>query len=476
MSQDNVEHIVKKAKPAERLQCEYFMEKKKRRCGMTRSSQNLYCSEHLHLVKKATNLQPHNKDGLKTEKERQRIPCPLDLKHTVWADQVDKHLKKCNKTKLSHLNDDKPYYEPGYNGGSGTSSPPVKIDLTTDHLIQAIQLLHKVFEEESMDDLPLRQLNNELMSLKRFPQLSSNTKHAVQQSSLIETLVAVGALERAMSLSFIEFGCGRAEFSRYISLYVLTQLAISSGDDSKSNFNEFVLIDRAANRMKFDKKIKDDFLEIKSSAESKNMNCPSIKRTKIDIRDLKLDAILTSTSEDKSQYVCLSKHLCGVATDLTLRCIENSSVLHGDNNDRSNSKLRAICIAMCCRHACDHSDYVNRSYITSLLDKYKSNDSLLTYESFFRMLTKFCSWATCGRKLGTTITDTVNVAESFEGAEPYKMTIKERENIGLMARRIIDEGRLTYVRETFLEFDAELIKYVDSDVSLENVAMLVYRK
>lgn len=476
MLQDYNGPVAKKAKPSERLQCEYFMEKKKRRCGMTRSSQNMYCSEHLNLMKKAVNSQIHNKNGGEAEKERKRVPCPLDSNHTVWADQIKKHLKKCNKTKLSHLNDDKPFYEPGYNGEDGLLSSSVKIDFTANHHIQSIELLYKIFEGESMDELPLRQLNNELMSRKRFPQLPSNIKHAVQQSSLIENLVAVGAFERPKSLNFIEFGCGRAEFSRYISLYVLTQLINFSAEHSESNSNEFVLIDRATNRMKFDKKIKDDFLEIKSQSASNTIKSPSINRLKIDIRDLKLDAILKSTPEDDRQYVSISKHLCGVATDLTLRCISNSSILHGDNNNKCDPKLKAICIAMCCRHVCDYGDYVNRGYIMSLLEKYRANDSILTYETFFRVLTKLCSWATCGMKPGTAITDTVNVVESFKGAEPYTITIKEREKIGLMARRIIDEGRLAYVKEKFTGFNAELIKYVESNVSLENVAMLVYKK
>lgn len=476
MLQDNNGPAVKRAKPSERLQCEYFMEKKKRRCGMTRSSQNLYCSEHLNLMKKAANSQVHNKNGSEAEKERERVPCPLDPNHTVWADQLKKHLKKCNKTKLSHLNDDKPYYEPGYNGENGLLSSSVKIDITAEHLVQSIELLYKVFEGESMDELPLRQLNNKLMSLKRFPQLPSNTKHAVQQSSLIENLVDAGAFERPESLNFIEFGCGRAEFSRYVSLYLLTQLTSLPAEHSGSSSNEFVLIDRATNRMKFDKKIKDDFSEIKSNSPSKPISCPSIKRIKIDIRDLKMDPILKSTPGDDIQYVCISKHLCGVATDLTLRCIGNSSILHGDDNNGCNPKLKAICIAMCCRHVCDYGDYVNRSYVTSLVEKYRAHGSILTYETFFRVLTKLCSWATCGRKPGTDITDIVNVVESFEGAEPYTITIKERENIGLMARRVIDEGRLVYVKEKFTEFNAELIRYVESDVSLENVAMLVYKK
>ena len=223
-------------------------------------------------------------------------------------------------------------------------------------------------------------------------------------------------------MSFIEFGCGRAEFSRYISLYVLTQLTHSSDEHLESNLNEFVLVDRAANRMKFDKKIKDDFLEIKSHSNSGTINCPIINRMKIDIRDLKLDSVLKSTPEDKTQYVCISKHLCGVATDLTLRCIKNSSILHGDNHEKSSSKLKAICIAMCCRHVCDYNDYVNRSYITYLLEKYKVGASILTYETFFHVLTKLCSWATCGMKPGTDIMDTVNIVESFKGSDPYTIT------------------------------------------------------
>uniref|UniRef100_A0A8C3TUN9 tRNA:m(4)X modification enzyme TRM13 n=1 Tax=Catharus ustulatus TaxID=91951 RepID=A0A8C3TUN9_CATUS len=30
------------------------------------------------------------------QNDRRRIPCPLDPKHTVYEDQLQKHLKKCN--------------------------------------------------------------------------------------------------------------------------------------------------------------------------------------------------------------------------------------------------------------------------------------------------------------------------------------------------------------------------------------------
>ena len=77
----------KKLKNEQRLQCEYFIEKKQRRCGMTRKNDVQYCTEHLNLLKKKLGNEKHN------GKEGNRVPCPLDPKHTVWESQLQKHLK-----------------------------------------------------------------------------------------------------------------------------------------------------------------------------------------------------------------------------------------------------------------------------------------------------------------------------------------------------------------------------------------------
>lgn len=52
---------------------------------------------------------------------------------------------------------------------------------------------------------------------------------------------------------------------------------------------------------------------------------PQIKRSKIDIKDLNLDKFISDLKIDK--VVGISKHLCGAATDLTLKLILNSSIL-----------------------------------------------------------------------------------------------------------------------------------------------------
>uniref|UniRef100_A0A8D2IXW6 tRNA:m(4)X modification enzyme TRM13 n=1 Tax=Varanus komodoensis TaxID=61221 RepID=A0A8D2IXW6_VARKO len=62
--------------------CAYFVERKRRFCKMVPARGRRFCGEH----------------GAHAEEEnsRKRIPCPLDPKHTVYEDQLQKHLKKCN--------------------------------------------------------------------------------------------------------------------------------------------------------------------------------------------------------------------------------------------------------------------------------------------------------------------------------------------------------------------------------------------
>ena len=119
---------------------------------------------------------------------------------------------------------------------------------------------------------------------------------------------------------------------------------------------------------------------------------------------------------------------------------------------------------MCCRHVCSANDYINPEHIKSILKEY---DSDLTYVQFFTCLTKICSWATNGRRSDMNSTDIVEVTPTIS------MTIEERESLGLVARKIIDTGRLQWVKQNISEY-SHLIRYVDKSISLENVALLVH--
>lgn len=435
-----MEPVTKKLKTStERLRCNYMITKKNRQCGMTRRADSEYCSEHLNLLKKDIGNEKHN-GRLDSENGRIRIPCPLDPNHSVWEDQLKKHLTKCNKFKLSHINDNNIFYSKDMNS-CPHKTENIDYKLYLDKVIEILQS----YQKTDTFEIPLKQEANEEMVQSRVNTLT-NQKHAIQQSSLIQNMINHSILNISPSgntQDYIEFGCGKAEFSRYLNQVIL--LSTESKDTRPITYH---LIDRASNRMKFDTKIISDTQEITKQSKIK----PHIDRIKIDIKDLKID---TQLNNDRT-YVALSKHLCGVATDLTLRCIVNNSLL--------KQKLDGICIAMCCRHVCSANDYINPEHIKSILKEY---DSDLTYVQFFTCLTKICSWATNGRRSDMNSTDIVEVTPTIS------MTIEERESLGLVARKIIDTGRLQWVKQNISEY-SHLIRYVDKSISLENVALLVH--
>ncbi|CAL9733437.1 tRNA:m(4)X modification enzyme Trm13p [Monosporozyma servazzii] len=409
-----------------RLQCKYFLKKKNRQCGMTRSTQQDYCSEHLILL-------PNSSDNSIEKDVIDRIPCPLDPKHTVNKNQLQRHLKKCNKFKLNHINDNMSYYKLDLNTATTKSNNNNNKFQLNDTLInKTIDILYLYQNSNDNTIIPTMVKQNQFMSNTRF-NILKNQKHAIQQSSLIQNLLEFRHLNDHHPLNILEYGAGRAEFSRYCN-QVFQSLDL--------NVNKFVLIDRASNRLKFDNKIISD-----------SKTAPIIKRVKIDIKDLFIDDLLSPNE----QNIIISKHLCGVATDLTLRSIVNNPILSGN--------VDSICIAMCCRHVCDPNQYINVDFMKNILNQYGNNT--LSYHEFFSTLTKLCSWATNGKRSNIQDCDTVEITNE------RTVSIKERENIGLMARYLIDQGRLEWVKSNIPNSKAQLIKYVSSDISLENVALFL---
>lgn len=422
--------------------CTFYMVQKQRRCGMMCKKGCDMCSEHSGFSSQGT--------------AARRVPCPLDPKHSVCESNLRKHLLKCSKLKLRHANDDKPYYCLDFNaaahrchdvgaGSGGDADGGVNDDNAdiNEIIVKMIPILEDVYSKNFVDELPLDVKRNDFMLNGRFNQLVANKKHAIQQSSLIQHLCTRNLTRNT---SFVEFGCGRAELSRYVNQFVTHENTARSSPHSQ----HFVLIDRASNRMKFDKKFADDFEEMTGSGAPH----PMTHRYRIDIKDLKLDPLLQD-----GNYVAISKHLCGVATDLALRCIANSEKLV----QPGQLQLQGLCIAMCCRHICDSEEYVNPAYIRELIRDYDAD-----YTSFFRALQKMCSWATCGRKPGLKDDDT--------NGHFTQLTVQQRESLGFMARRIIDHGRYKWIASIVpQDYKVELLRYVPLNVSLENVAMIIHK-
>ncbi|EMG48942.1 hypothetical protein G210_0398 [Candida maltosa Xu316] len=324
----------------------------------------------------------------------ERIPCPYDPNHTVWKKDLNQHLKKCNHKPKERT-------ESWFN-----------LDFNT-HLKGTEDFVFEDIDEENDDDKLmekyisiLKQMSFEPLQYKIYQHEGlesrlnekSNQKHPIQQNSIIANLDKMGLLNE--SFLFLEFGCGKGELSRYLNQCILQQ------NPSNSSTYGFGLIDRGKNRLKADSKIISDCDAVELT--------PQVKRSKIDIKDLNLSEFISDLQVNK--VVGISKHLCGAATDLTLKSILNSTILEQD-------QFGGVLIAMCCRHACSLEQLLPQS------KKYLYDKGFKTVKSF-KILKKLVSWAVDKK------TETQQNGLSFE----------EREEIGLTARRLIDESRVHALR------------------------------
>lgn len=449
--------------------CSYYVEKKKRFCRMVVAAGRRFCGEHAGAAEE--------------ENARKRILCPLDPKHTVYEDQLAKHLKKCNsreKPKPDFFIQD---INAGLNDETEIPEQLVPISsLSEEQLESLIKKLRKASEglNSTLKDQIMYHpaLHDALNDPKNG---DSATKHLKQQASIL------GNIEKLKLLGprrcFVEFGAGKGKLSHWVD--------IALKDAEKVHF---ILVEKVTTRFKVDGKHRK-----KNSV---------FERLQIDIQHLCLNKI-PLLSKEKLPVVGIGKHLCGVATDLALRCLVETYAASCEErneeplakrikNDKTEKEINTlakegneknvpekwtpvagIVIALCCHHRCDWRHYVGKEYFRAL------GLGAVEFHYFQRM----SSWATCGMRKtsleasnlttkrkdkhsdaseehddgGCRITD--DSAESVPGF----LTVEEKKKIGHLCKLLIDQGRVEYLQQK--GFSPALQYYTDPLVSLENVLL-----
>ncbi|XP_057585110.1 tRNA:m(4)X modification enzyme TRM13 homolog isoform X2 [Hippopotamus amphibius kiboko] len=254
--------------------CGYYVEKKKRFCRMVVAAGKRFCGEHAGAAEE--------------ENARKRILCPLDPKHTVYEDQLAKHLKKCNSREKPKPD----FFIQDINAGlkDETEIPehlvPIS-SLSEEQLENLIKKLRKASEGLNST------LKNQIMShpalhdaLNDPKNGDSATKHLKQQASIL------GNIEKLKLLGprrcFVEFGAGKGKLSHWVD--------IALKDAEKVHF---ILVEKVTTRFKVDGKHRK-----KNSV---------FERLQIDIQHLCLNKI-PLLSKEKLPVIGIGKHLCGVAT------------------------------------------------------------------------------------------------------------------------------------------------------------------
>ncbi|KAK9287987.1 hypothetical protein L1049_016432 [Liquidambar formosana] len=395
---------------------------------------------------------------------------------------LEGHIKRCPLLKQVQSLTLQPYYQKGINGGKEdekeeeTLTPTLGfLENTTSemkrnavynmtvpefsNLVSKIEAIHSSICNDIRDSYKVPEACGVWIKREVDRKLPFQEKHVLQQVSILGNLEEFGVLKNSVRdvigercdcdglagvdnsvPAVVEFGAGRG--------YLTQMLADCYG------IERVFLVERKSYKLKADRSLRQKERLI-------------LERLRIDIEDLNLNAV---ESLRGVPYLAIGKHLCGPATDLTLRCCLWKQC-NQDNvvNCSGNHYLRGLAIATCCHHLCQWKHYINKGYLSSLG---------ITKEDF-HAITWFTSWAVDADH-GSDLLDAIDCRVHLQsigkkecggdasGVEEIVRNMKavERAVFGFMCKEIIDMGRLMWVKEHGLE--TQLVKYVPSNISPEN--------
>jgi len=389
-----------------------------------------------------------------------RIPCPLDPGHTVYSKRLKHHLKICSKAREDEIILQQPFYKKGVNAGnpglvvmSGDVEP---VSAASQEVVQAwSDKITAVYPTAVRQVLGVSANPDALLDVSvvaEGTELAHSEKHEVQNQALA-ALVSRSRFLDEQGAALVEYGCGRG--------------GLASAVMEHCPGCRCVLVDRETRRHKFENK-----------QESRD---ELVMRLRLDIADFDLDAFLQPTLRDgnnlpvardfqcgalsmttvagamgpaerleelwktaaalqappwpPSKLLACAKHLCGGATDVTLRSLSGC-------RDASVVDRVGVCIATCCHHRCDAGSYVNFSFIQSL--------GLCETPAEFAQFVSTAGWAVGG--IGS------------------RDLAKRR--IGMMTKRILDLGRVAWLRDNLGMKNAHIVDYISKSVTPENVVLL----
>lgn len=413
--------------PEQPPRCRHFVERKKRLCKMTVAKGRNYCGEH-DTERVANAKEIGNKD-------LNRIPCPYDPRHTVYEHRFRKHLLICNARPKANPD----FIEPNINSGSADEADTEDSGITqklsaldAGYLAGLVSKINTLYEKLKPDfDIEFNfQEHKALVEDISNPTLGPEAlKHLKQTSAILGSMNRLGFIRP--KTSFVEFGAGKGQVSFYLAK-VISELPESN----------VLLVDKASHRHKKDNKVEER---------------ETVHRIRADIADLKLDS-LPQIDKNKDNIIGISKHLCGAATDLTIRCMLNGS-------KTLNKNFEGALIAVCCHHRCSWRAFVGKKTFTE--NELNKGD--------FQVISKLVSWAICGSGMSRERRRLIEERSAPEKPEATNISLsrEEREKLGYRCKRIIDFSRVQFLREQ--QYDAGLFYYIDNTITLENVCIFCYR-
>ena len=261
-------------------------------------------------------------------------------------------------------------------------------------------------------------------------------RHLEQHCSIIGHMGRRGLLGE--NQTFIEMGAGKAGLSCTLKAALRGNMRL-------------LVVERGGCRYKADKNFRGE--------ESSG----NFLRLRMDIAHLNLAALdfvvqtplppplsddCTSEKSARGDIVTIGKHLCGGATDLALRCVIKTL-------PETAQRLQGIAIATCCHHRCDYLSYVNMDFIKNELSGGEGVGQNQDGGWGIELVSLISSWACCcfaGNRRG----GAGDSPQATSGGSKDDMEIggglsdDEKEKLGRKCKRLLDWGRVLWLREVGL--------------------------
>jgi tRNA:m4X modification enzyme len=427
--------------------CAFYLTKKRRRCAQPRLASGELCGNHAAQAAAAAAT---------------REVC-AHCGTLIRTERAARHLTVCGVVRERNASESRTFYCAGANrgealGGGAASAPLLSTaaaatrraggglaDATPRRFAEAIWRAFAAHVEGTIVPAPVAERADGGESVGG--RASVIAKHAEQERALVGIILrsaresASADASGARATLFAEFGAGKGMLSlalREAHPDARVVLIEREGGSGKSNADRVL---RRSTRALFE-------------------------RVRIDIRDFDLAEHPLARDADTAgdgrgaacDVVAISKHLCGAATDLALRCLVNFRA--AARAEASAPPIRAAAIALCCHGLCDYETYVAKEWLLAAggIDR-----------AGFDRMKRSAAWATLKQ-----LDDAAEAAAA--GADDDALSRAEMRRVGWCCKRILDAGRVRWLRAQCPELSVELEEYCDARVTPENVVLRAMRR
>jgi tRNA:m4X modification enzyme len=211
----------------------------------------------------------------------------------------------------------------------------------------------------------------------------------------------------------------------------------------------------------------------------------SFDRIRMDIRNCAIPYLPSLGT--KNDIILTAKHLCGLATDLSIYSVQQHI---SKDSLLVDSKFKGMAIATCCHHACSWGDYVGLEWLSETCDISESEFELMKKWSGWAHTLKFPEKDSADDSIKSSkrvkvdndlkdecsdIEDNVDnhaicehsiPTDTLEGfPRPKDLSREEMAGVGKMVKRVLDQGRVEYLRR--IGMNAFQVRYCPSVLSPE---------